>query len=341
MRYSKKLKPNNHLLRDVEIFNETQYFLYLIGETSTSTEIVEDTKKYFKIEDDKKFKEINIIILYTPLNFNFAQELCIDLSNQFNDVNALLISPTKFEILKHILNYFDTTSTVIKILGGTWINALTIANFTHYSTIIVNQDIFKSVKKKEITEKIPIYCGFCDNQISSCLEITYGEEGNITSFYDQNLYMVCSNSECKKSGSITKSYILDNKPEEGILSSLIDSIKYLQIKEKEKKDVISIPSDWELYCTLCNQKITKRVIKKSTKENESYFLCSNEDCKNYSKKTHAYKPMKSEIICWKCMNKISKYKIKIDEEKKILEMRPYCDECDEMRERNIKLIEFD
>lgn len=345
-------------MEDLNVNEKDHYFIYFIGESTASIELIDEAKEFFP---NIELKNISLIILHTLVTFETALHLKSILKNEkipFKNIKSILIPSTEYNITKYIVRTYDKPNTIIKILGGSWINAAAINSEIKYSKLYVLKSKFKKMSFQQIPEKWDLKCRTCNQSISY-----FKINQFMDNFPKKELWSpICTNKNCYYYNNETIAYTAnENVTQEDfyLKSNLIEIGDYQEIEletqfdnseitENTKETNIDefnlesqeVPDSWNLYCFHCNHVIKKRYVEKSENIN-SYFICSNPNCIKFISNTIAYTSAPSGMRCWKCLNDITRYQVSFHEMEKRLEYRPYCDKCSEIRERNIKIKSFE
>jgi len=104
------------------------------------------------------------------------------------------------------------------------------------------------------------------------------------------------------------------------------------------KEYKPLPQEPQLFCVFCDNQLVKYQILSNQKD--AFPVCNNENCSNFNKRTTAYSAAPSGMLCWRCQNPITRYIVRINYSEQYFELRPFCVECNEPRERHLKIIDF-
>ncbi len=361
-------------MEEFKIYNLDYYFLYFIGESTASVEIRNEAKEFFQ---DIGLNDITLIILHTLVTFETALELKTIFEREkrtFKNVKSILIPATEYNITKYVVRKYDSPQTVIKIIGGSWINAAAINSEVRNSRLIVLKTNFKEVAIKNVPEDWNLKCKECGENIS-----IYKVEKYQEIFPEKEKYApICSNQDCmyynKDSMAITDNVemldedislktnlievihtesvdlgeaeeILQNMEQKiqdyGNVGDIVQNIEPTEeVMQKITPETRDVPQTWDLRCISCDHLISQRLVEVTDKA-DSYFTCNNPNCVSFNEKAVAYTLAPPGMKCWKCFKDIFKYQVFVYENERELEYRPYCSKCNEPREKIIKLMGFD
>lgn len=320
-----------------EKMENKKIFIYLIGETLSSYEIIQDAMTLFNISEEN-LRKIQLVLLNTLVTFEIGLELKEQLEHVFEPetIKCHLIPATEYDIARFIIKRYDKpeNKTIIKILGGSWSNATAIVSEIKHSIVYVTRSKFcekNLIKLSDIqalkkNNDINVICKECNHPINDFQLIKYfGLAETILS--SQKYYPICYNGHCINHGKIIMRDPVNELHEGG--TNLIPE-EIIKVKDKE------LPSNWRIRCLYCDEFISK---KREFLEGETMItqlICMNENCINHNSKTMGYIVYPAYKSCWKCMKKPEKHVlINLNDTEQIVKFQPFCENCNELREQII------
>jgi len=309
-------------------------FIYLLGELTTPNEIINEIGVNFPETD---LNQISIIIFHTLVTFNKVKEIREALLNcglNFKEVKSFLIPATEYLITRYVVRDFDTPNTIIRIRGGSWINAIAIADEVKQAKIVTGEKgYFKDFDCANIPADWNLRCVHCNELILKRKVEIFGK------LFPNKCILVCNNPECANYKQETILYTDNDKYTQDFYLRNSKSIKY---KEKSRTEFNEVPKTWNLRCLNCNEIIKKYKIVSRGDEKKASPLCSNEKCESFNNETDAYTtaPKGRIYSCFICQKELANCKVNIIEEQKKLQLIYYCRECKKDREFPIEYILF-
>ncbi len=304
-------------INDEQVKNSYNY-VYFLGELTTAAEIINEVISLFQ-----EINKVKIIIFHTLVTFEKAKEIRENILNSdlsFQSVKLFLIPATEYMITRYIVRDYDAPNTIIRIRGGSWINAIAISAEVKESKIIFNpSSFFKYYEREVIPDNYNIRCVFCNELIPNKKIEVYNK------LIDPKATLVCFNPECEQFNQETNAYTDNEDYRQDFYLNKIDELEY---REPEKNEIREVPNNWELDCLICDNTIKNyRLIFKGDHV-YAFPICGNNECENFSQETIAYtKAPKGTIFCIHCDNEIKSCKVKILEPKQTFQLQYYCRVC--------------
>ncbi|MFX1257317.1 MAG: hypothetical protein ACFFAN_05635 [Promethearchaeota archaeon] len=301
-------------------------FIYLIGESTTNNDIINETNNYFPETDLKKIK---LLLLHTLVTFNQAKQLRESLVlNQcpFHSVKSILVPATEYDITRFIIRDYDKPTTFIRIRGGSWINAIAIADEVKRAKIITAPEgYFKLFDIRDIPDDWNLRCTFCNNLIPK------RKVERFQRLYSDICMLICNNPNCVRYNQRTDAYT--------------DNDLYTQDDSLENIDLIiyrDVPKNWNLKCLICNCEILRYKLVRTDNEVRAFSICNNNNCANFNNSTTAYTiaPPRKIYSCFNCKNELTICKVNILENENKLQLIYYCRDCNKDREFPIDYLSF-
>lgn len=176
-----------------ETKKEEYYFIYVLGELTNASEIVEEINCFFP---NITSNYINIVVLHTLVTFKKAKEIREELlcnQKKYCSVKSFLVPATEYAITRYIIRDYDTSNTIIRIRGGSWINAIAIADEIKRAKITCSPNgYFKYYDIMKIPENWNIRCVKCGALIPERKQEIFER------MYKSKCVLICTNPNCEK-----------------------------------------------------------------------------------------------------------------------------------------------